>query len=299
MIKFTGENLIEFTEKFKTDLDCYTYLAGLKWAEGYKCPKCGHDKHTIRKANQARDCNRCHHIESPTANTLFHNVKFGIRKAFMIVFEMSATTKSISSSQMAKRYGISRTTAWTFMHKTRVAMKSSQSYPMEGDIQVDEFVFGGKENLKQGRSRDAKKKKIIGAVAVTKEGSVSRAYFKKIDDFSAISLKGIFEQHISKSANVYTDKWTGYKPLKATYNITAKYSDAGQGMKQFHTIVHQLKSWLRSVYSWVHAEHIEKYLDEYSFRINRSIYKETIFHNLILRMVNGNAITYQTIKISN
>ena len=40
-------------------------------------------------------------------------------------------------------------------------MKSSESQPMTGDVIVDEFVFGGRENLKQGRSTDSKKKKIV------------------------------------------------------------------------------------------------------------------------------------------
>jgi len=211
---------------------------------------------------------------------------------------MSATTKGLSSSQVAKRYGISRTTAWTFMHKVRNAMKSSKAHPLSGDVQVDEFVFGGKESLKQGRSTDSKKKKLIGAVELTKKGKVKRVYFNKIDDYSSKALSSIFDNHISEKAHVLTDKWTGYIPISKRFNIEQKYSDKGGSMKQMHTIIHQLKSWLRSTYSWVHEEHIEKYLDEFSYRINRSIYKQTIFHNLILRMVNAQPITYQMIKIS-
>jgi len=295
---FKGENIIEFTDKFKTDLDCLAYLATIKWKDSYRCPQCGHDKHTIRKANLARDCNRCHHIDSPTANTLFHKVRFGLKKAFMIVFEMSASTKGLSASQVSKRYSISRTTAWTFMHKVRTAMESSGNHPIEGDVQIDEFVFGGKETLKQGRSKSSKKKKIVGAVELTGAGKVKRAYFKRIDDYSAGSLRKIFDAHISVDATVYTDKWTGYTPLKSEYTILDRYSDNGNSMKQMHTVIHQLKSWLRATYSWVHQEHIEKYLNEFSFRINRSIYKETIFHKLIERMMEHDIITYQTIKIS-
>jgi hypothetical protein len=118
------------------------YLASIKWKGAFKCSKCNHNKFTIRKLNYARDCNLCHHVESPTANTIFHKVKFGIRKAFGIVFEMSATTKSLSSSQMAKRYSISRPTAWLFMHKVRSAMKSSELNPVVGTVYVDEFVYG-------------------------------------------------------------------------------------------------------------------------------------------------------------
>lgn len=298
-MKFTGENILAFTDRFPDDHSCLAYLSEIKWSKGYKCKKCGHTKFTIRKKNLARDCNRCHHVESPTAGTRFHRVRFGVRKAFSIVFEMSATTKGLSSSQVAKRYEISRTTAWTFMHKVRIAMKSSKSQSLTGEVQVDEFVFGGKESLKQGRSTDSKKKKIVGALELTPIGKVKRVYFNKISDYSSKSLSIIFDNYISIKANVKTDKWSGYVPIAKNYNIEQKYSDKGASMKQMHTIIHQLKSWLRSTYSWIHEEHIEKYLDEYSFRINRSIYKQTIFHNLISRMLNAQPVTYQMIKISN
>jgi transposase-like protein len=253
----------------------------------------------VRKANFARDCNRCHHIESPTAGTIFHKLRFGLRKAFGIIFEMSATTKGLSSSQVARRYGICRTTSWSFMHRVRTAMKSSKKYPIVGDVQVDEFVFGGKESLKQGRSKDVKKKKIVGAVELSENGKVKRAYFNKISDYSSKSLSLIFDNHISVDAHVLTDKWTGYVPLAKRFKIEQKYSDKGGSMKQFHTIIHQLKSWLRSTYSWVHQDHLEKYLDEFSFRINRSIFKQTIFHSLVFRMMMAKPLTYQMIKISN
>ena len=36
---FKGQSLLEFTECFKTDLDCEEYLASLKWEDGYCCRK--------------------------------------------------------------------------------------------------------------------------------------------------------------------------------------------------------------------------------------------------------------------
>ena len=71
----------------------------------------------------------------------------------------------------------------------------------------------------------------------------------KIDDYSSRSLRGIFDKHISHDAKVLTDKWSGYKPLQKEFNIVDKYSYKGNSMKQFHNIVHQIKAWLRSVYS--------------------------------------------------
>ena len=94
-----------------------------------------------------------------------------------------------------------------------------------------------------------------------------------------------------------TDKWSGYIPLKQDYNISQKKSNTADFF-EINTIIHQLKAGLRSVYSWMNEFHIEKYLDEYSYRINRSIHKETIFDNLITRMLNANHLSYQEIKIS-
>ncbi len=91
---FKGQNLLEFAEAFKTDDDCKKYLADIKWKNGYSCTKCSHSASQNRKSF-GRICNVCAHIESATANTLFHKVKFGVRKAFFICFEMATSTKSL------------------------------------------------------------------------------------------------------------------------------------------------------------------------------------------------------------
>jgi hypothetical protein len=93
------------------------------------------------------------------ANTLFHKVKFGLRKAFFICFEMSTSTKGLSASQTAVRFGVHERTARLFMHKVREAMKSSGDFPMTGVINVDEYVVGGYEEGKPGRSYDSTRKK--------------------------------------------------------------------------------------------------------------------------------------------
>jgi len=91
---FKGQNLIEFSARFKTEKDCKRYSAEMKWKDGYSCRKCGHIKYQEVKVlkvlkDVSRCCSICSHIESPTANTLFHKLKFGLQKAFFICFEMS------------------------------------------------------------------------------------------------------------------------------------------------------------------------------------------------------------------
>ena len=294
---YKGQNLLEFAERFKTDSDCIEYLAHMKWSESYECLKCGH-KASQTRSNFSRVCNKCSHIESATANTLFHKVKFGVRKAFFICFEMTTTTKSLSASYVAERFGVTEKTARLFMHKVREAMKSSGQHPIDGTVHIDEFVIGGKEKGKVGRSYDSKKKKIVCAVELTKEGKVKRMYSMKIENYSAKELKKMFEAHISTDASVTTDLWKGYRPLMKEYNISQIESDNGLNFKALHTMIHQIKSWIRTTYSWVSESNINRYLDEFCYRINRSQMKENIFNNIIRRMVVADKI-YQSKLIGN
>jgi hypothetical protein len=294
---FKGQNLLEFAEAFKTDDDCKKYLADIKWKNDYSCTKCSHSASQNRK-NFGRICNVCAHIESATANTLFHKVKFGVRKAFFICFEMATSTKSLSASYMAVRYGVTEKTARLFMLKVREAMSSSDNNPIDGIVHVDEFVLGGKEQGRIGRSYKGNKKKAITAVELTKEGKVKRMYAMRIEDFSARSLQYMFIKHISRDAQITTDKWKGYRPISKVYNINQIESNNGLNFKALHTMIHQIKSWIRTTYSWVSDFNINRYFNEFCFRINRSQSKSTIFNNLITKMVKAEPIYHKQI-ISN
>lgn len=287
---FKGQNLLEFSDRFKTDENCKEYLAEIKWGKGYECRKCGHLGFQVRR-NCSRTCNKCSDTESPTANTLFHKVKFGLRKAFFICFEMATSTKGLSATQTAVRFGVTEKTARLFMHKVREAMKSSEDYPMDGNVDVDEFVVGGKEIGKIGRSYDSKKKKMVCALERTAQGKVKRMYSMKIPDFSSKSLQKIFDKHISKEATATTDLWRGYRPIaNKGYSIEQIPSNDGMNFKALHTMIHQIKSWIRTTYSWVGHSKINRYADEFCYRLNRSQSKKTIFNNLITRMVKADNI---------
>lgn len=145
MEKFRGQNVIEYNKSFATEHQCKSYLEDLKWGNGFHCVICNHDQYFKGYRSFTRVCKKCKRIDSVTANTLFDKVKFGLHKAFWIVFEMSTSSKSLSSMQVSKRLDITQKTAWLFMQKVRRAMKSSQRYPLKGQVHVDEFLIGGKE----------------------------------------------------------------------------------------------------------------------------------------------------------
>lgn len=129
------------------------------------------------------------------------------------------------------------------------------------------------------------KKKVVCAVELTEAGKAKPYYALQIKDFSSKSLRPIFKSHIDKDAQLQTYEWKGYLPIEKDFSIRQVPSELGLNFKAIHTMTHQVKSWLRMTFSWVSKRHIDRNLCEFSYRINRSQNKETIFHNLITRMV--------------
>lgn len=86
------------------------------------------------------------------------------------------------------------------------------------------------------------------------------------------SLRTIFGKHIDKSAQIVTDDWKGYRPIK-DFKIKQISSNKGKIFLTLQTMIaspvraklsgHQVKSWLRTTYSWVLNSSINKYLIKY------------------------------------
>jgi len=290
--EFKGQSLISFIDKFKSDEDCLNYLKYYKWKNGFSCSKCAHNQCWVTESKPFhKTCKSCRHCESVTASTLFHKIKFSIRKAFLIIFDITCSTKGMSAEALAHKYDINRKTALLFTKKIRVAMKSSESFPLEGDCEVDEAVIGGKKEGKRGRG--AKGKKKISVVIEKNNRGITRAYCQKITDFSANELRKIFEKHINKNAQVTTDEWTGYIPIIEDWNITQEKSRPKHNFNLMHRFIQQLKGWLRGIHHHVSERHLQGYLDEYCYRMNRHLFRNSIFDKFIQRMVMHSHVSYK------
>jgi len=120
-----------------------------------------------------------------------------------------------------------------------------------------------------------------------------------IDNYSGKELETIFEGHIDMGAEVETDGWKGYNRMKGKYNIRSTKSLPGINFNEIHTVIQNLKSWMRAIPTHVSREHIKAYLDEFCYRLNRSIHKHNIFDGLIRRMLKHPPVNYRNLKLCN
>lgn len=284
---FKGVNSIKFNQRFKTDSDCLDYLVDVKWADGFICKRCSNDKFCAGRKPHNRRCTKCRYDESPTANTMFNKLKFSILIAFHIVFKISTKKKGMSSLELSSEFELRQKTCWAFKRKVQLAMRSSLKSPLTGMVHVDEFVICGPEEGKKGRSKGMKKL-IVLAIEILEDG-VGRAYAEVIENSSAKELRGFLIKYVSRDAEITTDKWRGYLPLKKEFlKLKQVASEDGKNFKELHIHIMNIKGWVRGIHHHCSKEHMQNYLDEYHFRHNRRSNMGTIFDVLIRKMVNNN-----------
>lgn len=287
---FKGLNILEFTERFSTDDKCRAYLSELKWEKGHQCSNCSHAHYHNGKQTGRRICSKCKYSESATARTLFHRLKFPLRKAFHIVYTMSCNKKGISSYELSRQLSLRQKTCWFFQRKVQEAMRSPGNNPLDGCIEVDEFFVGGPETGKTGRGVE-KKQLVVMAIQADAFG-IHRCYAKVIPNASSDELGTFLQEKVAAGAEIKTDNWTGYIPCKKDFaNLKQKNSEKGKGFPLLHRQIMVFKAWLRGIHH--HCSHLQRYLDEFCYRFNRLKYPDSMFHNLVKAMVRCVPLTLQ------
>ena len=288
-ITFSGVNSIKFNQYFKTDDDCFKYIAEIKWEQGYTCKRCANEKFIKGSKSYYRRCLKCKYDESPTAGTMFDKVKFPLLLAFHIVYKIVTKKKGMSTLELSKEFELRQKTCWGFKWKIQQAMASSLNSPLKGTVHVDEFFVGGAEKHKRGRAK-GNKKLVVVALEIIEEG-VGRAYAEVIEHASSKELGLFLKKYVSIDADVVADEWTGYKPLKKEFlKLKQVESDNGQNFNDIHLHIMNIKGWLRGIHHHCSKEHIQGYLNEYHYRYNRRNYMGSMFDLLIKKMVNNEPI---------
>jgi transposase-like protein len=193
-------------------------------------------------------------------------------------------------------------TAWTWLHKLRRAMVRPGRDCLTGWVEVDETYVGGVHAGRPGRQTETK---ALVAVAVEVEhGRLGRIRLRRLLDASGSSLTAFVQDAIEPGSIVHTDGWPGYAPLERygyRHEVTwlhGQAQPASQLMPHVHQVVSLLKRWLLGTHHGaVTHEHLEYYLDEFTFRFNRrrSRSRGKLFYRLVQQAVSIDPAPYESL----
>lgn len=294
-------NLSEFEAWFDTEQACRDYLFRLRWSEGFRCPRC-EGGHFWPVRSVLMQCQQCGHQTSVTAGTIFQDTRKPLVDWFRAMYWLASQKNGASALGLQRVLGLgSYKTAWTWLHKFRRAMVRPGRDRLTGRVEVDETYFGGMEEGVRGRQTE---RKSLIVIAAQEDGpGIGRIRMKRIPDASADSLTEFVKEAIEPGHTVHTDGWAGYDPLEGIgygHDITflkGKKESASELMPRVHRIASLLKRWILGTHQGaVSHEHLEYYLDEFTFRFNRrrSRNRGKLFYRLVQQAVAIDPVPYKS-----
>ena len=152
----------EWQQKFSTAANCHTFLANLRWPEGFVCPNCGgreawpvHRSH--RQRSELYECKQCGRQTSVTAGTMFHRSKVPLPVWFLAIYRLVVDGRDISAGTLARDLGVGLETASLLRRKIQQAMTEHNG----SDTLVGTWIARGMPDVlatpglpRQGQYRD-------------------------------------------------------------------------------------------------------------------------------------------------
>ena len=314
------KSLPQFQKLFPNNDACARYLEGARWPRGFECPHCGVKGELFRF--EARPgvlrCRACRRDTSLTADTVMERTHSDLTTWFWGAYLISSFTDGFSATQFQRQLGLTRyETAFQILHKLRAGMVRPDRDAIGGNlargdhVEVDETYIGG-ATRGEGKGPHAEDKSlVIAAVEVcqqpAKKGDkpmrrggryAGRLRMDVVPDRTAKSLCGFVEQAVAPGAIVVTDaapSYSGLEKLGYAHLPVVEANDpkvAEEYLPIIHLVFSNLKSLLRGTHHGVSPQHLQAYLNEFTFRFNRRFYPFNAFRSLLGIGANGEIPTY-------
>jgi len=295
-------NLGEFNDRFTSDEACREYLRQLRWPEAFVCPRCGGKQRSPVRSVLLR-CSDCRYQRSVTAGTIFQDTHIPLRLWFQAMWWVATQKNGARALGLQQMLGLCRyETAWTMLHRLRRAMVRPGRDMLTGRVEGDECYIGEPEEGLPGRLN--LDKTLVGVAAEEDGQGIGRVRMRQISDASSASLIPFVEESVSTGSVVHTEGWLGYSPLEGrgflhqiTY-LKGKPDTASELLPRVHLVISLLKRWLLGTHQGaVSHDHLDYYLDEFTFRFNRrtSTHRGLLFYRLLEQAVNTPPTPYKKI----
>ena len=188
-------------------------------------------------------------------------------------------------------------TAWTMLHKLRSALGRRTGQLLKGVVEADEaFVGGSRSGGKRGRG--APNKSIVVVMVEQHEHTAGSAALEIVPDASWERLGPTVRGRIEgANTTVVTDSHRGYSPLQSAgvdheATTLATPEAASEVLPWAHTIISNLKAWLLGTFRGVSHKHLDRYLKEFTYRLNRRWNEDKLFYYLTRRAVEDTPLPY-------
>lgn len=303
MVEDFPRTLMELERRFSDENACRAYLFALRWPAGFVCPHCGGGSGWPMVRGLLL-CAACRAQVSVTAGTVLQDSKFSLTVWFRAMWQVTSQKNGMSALGLQRVLGLgSYKTAWALLHKLRRAMVRPGRERLRGVVEVDETYWGGEEEGLRGRGAVEKALIAVAAEAAPGRGkAIGRIRLRHIPDASRSTLHGFIAQAVEPGSTVITDGLAAYRDLNGYFHDRQvqqhQPTDAEHLLPRVHRVASLLKRWLLGTHQGAIAhEHLDDYLNEFTFRFNRrtSASRGKLFYRLAQQAMQVEPAPFDTL----
>ena len=268
-----GLSMAEFNRRYGTEDQCHAALVGMRWPDGFACPRCAGAKHSYCEPKRLFQCSACRLQTSARAGTIFHKSRTPLTKWFLAMHLMTGAKNDISGLELARQLAVKWDTAWLIKQKLMEVMRQRNSiYKLSGDVQVDDAYQGGEKPGKRGRGA-ANKTPFVVAVE-TRDGRPIYTQLRCLPGFTKEAIKAYAVASIEPGSRVLSDGlgcFNGFAEagMKHTPKITGGGRPEGVEFKWVNTGLGNVKSAIKGTLRSCDPQHTPRYLAAFEWRYNR------------------------------
>ncbi|MBQ3833312.1 MAG: IS1595 family transposase [Bacteroidales bacterium] len=287
-------SLIDLVRFFSTEEKCIEYLEQIRWNGNVVSPFDSSSK--VYKCKNRYWCKNTNRFFNVKTRTIFENTKIPLQKWFISIWLIISNKKGISSLQLSRDINVTQKTSWFMLQRIRKCFEKENSSTLFNEVEIDETYIGGQERNKKSNSTGTKgtqgrstKTKVPVLGMVERKGKlVSRI----ISDAKSTTLTPAILNVVDKTATIYTDEWKGYNMISKTYNhlsVKHKNKEFVHGRVYTNTIENfwgLLKRGILGIYHNTSKKHLQRYIDEFTFRYNTRNINDYERFDVLLSYIN-------------
>ena len=295
-----GITLMELFKMFPDDETAEEWFVENRWPDGLRCAHCEGDN-VAEQGNHPQmpfHCRDCRKFFSVKTNSFMHSSKVGYQKWIVAIYLITTNLKGVSSMKLHRDIGVTQKTAWHMLHRIREAWNiSGDTY--EGEVEVDESYFGGKESNKHAKDKLNAGRGTVGKTAVVgmKNRDTNQVQAEVVEATDKATLQGFVVENTTPDTVVYTDEAMAYSGLPRTH-LAVGHGVGEYVREQAHTnglesFWSMLKRGYTGTYHHISPKHLHRYVDEFSGRHNVRPLDTIDQMELVVRRAAGKQLRYK------
>jgi transposase-like protein len=296
----------QFMKMFPDEQTARSYLEKRRWHGKTTCPFCGcEDRIQVRTVIGYYLCLKCREVFTVRTRTVMERSHIPLNKWIYTMYLMMTARKGISSLQLSKELGITQKSAWFILHRLRETCKDDKNL-LSGIVEADETYIGGKESNKHKSKKLNAGRGAVGKVAVLgmkqRNGNVKAMV---IDSTIAETIHASIRANVLPESILCTDENPSYNGMNEyshfTVNHSAKeYVDGMAHTNGIESVWSVLKRGYYGIYHNFSTKHLQKYVGEFSFRLNEGNCKIPSMDRVdsLIEKIIGKRLTYKQLKLA-